>query len=310
MNVKAAIFAGQGAQFPGMGKDLAAADRDIAALYERANRALGFDLRKICFEGPAEELTKSSLCQPAIFVTSIACRLAFRKRYPQYVFDLAAGLSLGEWSALHEAGVLDFDNAIRVLEARGRFMQEACEEKPGGMVSVMNLARDRVASICEQSGARMANINSDKQIVLSGTREAVESAGKLAQEAGGKSIMLKVAGAFHSPLMNSARQKLATFMEDIPFGVPTMPVYANLTGKPHPNDGETIKQTMLRQVTEPVLWVDSIRAAAPRECIEFGPGKVLSGLIRRIDPTMAVGNVQDNASLEAVSALVENHKNG
>lgn len=194
MTARMAVFAGQGAQFVGMGKDLAA-DPDIAALFERANEALGFDLKEVCFEGPIEVLTRSDYCQPAIFVTSIACWMAFNKRYPGSEFGMAAGLSLGEWSALHIAGALDFDTAVRVLEARGRFMQEACAANPGGMVSVMSLDAERVAQVCVASGATVANINSEAQVVLSGTLEAVARAEEEALALGGKAIALKVAGA-------------------------------------------------------------------------------------------------------------------
>ncbi|MDD5704431.1 MAG: ACP S-malonyltransferase [Kiritimatiellae bacterium] len=302
MSDKAAVFAGQGAQFAGMGKDLAA-DPTIASLYDRANAVLNFDLKKVCFEGPAEALTRSNYCQPAIFVTSVACWQAFGKRFPACAFKAAAGLSLGEWTALHVAGVLDFEATVRVLEARGRFMQQACEEQAGGMVSVMGLSREQVAEVCRQSGAHMANVNSDQQIVLSGTKAAVAEAEKLAAGQGAKTVMLNVAGAFHSPLMNSARERLSAFIKDVPFAAPKMTVISNVTGETHVADGETVKQTMLRQVTESVRWADCVRAAAVKHYVEFGPGKVLSGLIKRIDKQNATANVQDLASLEAAAGV-------
>lgn len=302
MSDKAAVFAGQGAQFVGMGKDLAA-DGAIAALYDRANAVLDFDLRQICFEGPAESLTRSNYCQPAIFVTSVACWEAFRKRYPACQFKAAAGLSLGEWTALHVAGVVDFETAVRLLEARGRFMQEACDEQPGGMVSVMGLARAQVEEICRQSGAHMANINSDQQIVLAGAKATVAEAERLAAAQGAKTVALNVAGAFHSPLMASARARLGDLLRDVAFAAPRLTVLANVTGEPHAADGETIKRTMLRQITEPVRWADCVRAAGAAAFVEFGPGKVLSGLIRRIDRQKGLANVQDLATLEAAGAV-------
>ena len=299
-----AIFAGQGAQFVGMGKDLAAADTDIDALYTRANAVLDVDLRQLCFEGPAEALTRSNVCQPAIFVTSVACWSAFSKRLPAIAFTATAGLSLGEWTALHMAGVLDFETTVRVLEARGRFMQEACDSTPGGMVSVMGLTREQLAEVCAQSGAHVANINSDQQIVLSGGKDAVAAADKLAAALGARTVLLNVAGAFHSPLMAPARERLAAYLKDIPFATPRLPVLANVTGQPHAADGEAIKAAMLRQVTESVRWVDCVRAAGVGPFVEFGPGKVLSGLIRRIDKQLVTANVQDAATLDAAVAAL------
>ena len=302
MSQKMAVFAGQGAQFVGMGKDLAA-DPAIAACYDRANAVLGFDLKQICFEGPAESLTRSDYCQPAIFVTSVASWTAFGKRYPGCTFASVGGLSLGEWTALHVAGVLDFETTVRVLEARGRFMQEACNEQPGGMVSVMGLGLDQVQAICGQTGATLANHNSDSQIVLSGTKEAVAAAEHAALAAGGKAIVLNVAGAFHSPLMAPARERLATLLRDIPFAAPRLPVYSNVTGQPHAADGDAIREAMLRQVTDSVRWLSCVRASQAQTFVEFGPGKVLSGLIKRIDRANIVANIQDLATLESAAAI-------
>ena len=298
---KVCVFAGQGAQFVGMGKDLAAAYPDVLALYDRANQVLGFDLKKVCFEGPVEDLTRSNYCQPAIFVTSMACYTAFLKRVPTAAFAMAAGLSLGEWTALHVAGVLDFDSTLRVLEARGRFMQQACEEQAGGMVSVMGATHDQLNDICAKAGIVMANINSDAQVVLSGSKAGVAEAEKLAAAAGLKCIVLNVAGAFHSPLMASARERLAVVLKDVTFQSPCLRVLANVTGHPHVADGAAIRETMLRQVTESVRWADCVRTAmtsGAKTFVEFGPGKVLSGLIKRIDKQNTVLNVQDAATLE------------
>ncbi len=302
---KACIFAGQGAQFVGMGKDLAAANPEILGLYDRANQVLGFDLKKVCFEGPVEELTRSNYCQPAIFVSSVACYTAFQNRVPGATFKVAAGLSLGEWTALYVAGVLDFDSTLRVLEARGRFMQQACEEQAGGMVSVMGATLDQLKEICAKAGIVMANINSDAQVVLSGSKTGVAEAEKLAAAAGLKCIVLNVAGAFHSPLMASARERLAVVLKDVAFQTPRLPVLANVTGQPHAADGNAIREAMLRQVTESVRWADCVRAimaTGTRTFVEFGPGKVLSGLIKRIDKQNTVLNVQDAATLEAAAA--------
>ena len=295
------VFAGQGAQVPGMGMDLAAADADIDALFARANAVLGFDLAKICFEGPVEQLTRSNVCQPAIFLVSLAALQALKKRCSQVVFKMAAGLSLGEWTALHVAGVLDLESTLKVLEARGRFMQQACEEQPGGMISVMGANAEQLKALCEECGISIANINSDAQVVLSGLKSGVELAAKLTAERGVKAVVLNVAGAFHSPLMASAREKLATVLDQVTFNAPQLPVLANVSGTWHSNDGGAIKDAMLRQVTESVRWSDCITTATAKgvtRFVEFGPGKVLSGLIRRIDKRAATLNVQDLPSLE------------
>ena len=300
MSEKVCIFAGQGAQVPGMGKDLSA-DAGISALFDRANEVLGFDLAKICFEGPAEELTRSNICQPAIFVVSIAAFRALQKRCPNVVFKMAAGLSLGEWTALHVSGVLDFDSTLKVLEARGRFMQQACEEHESGMVSIMGATAEQLQTICQKAGITVANINSDAQVVLSGLKTGIAVAAQTAAELGVKAIVLNVAGAFHSPLMASARTKLAGVIDGMTFHSPKLPVLSNVTGKLHSSDPAAIKDAMLRQVTESVRWCDCVRCAigaGVKDFVEFGPGKVLSGLVKRIDKTVNTFNVQDAASLD------------
>ncbi|HRR35400.1 MAG TPA: ACP S-malonyltransferase [Kiritimatiellia bacterium] len=307
MSMKACVFAGQGAQVPGMGSDFAA-DAEIADLFTRANAVLGFDLAKTCFEGPAEELTKSNICQPAIFTVSVAAFQAFRKRCPQTAFAMAAGLSLGEWTALHVARVLDFESALTVLEARGRFMQQACEEQASGMISIMGASAEQLQTICDKTGLSVANINSDAQVVLSGLKTGVAAAATVAAELGVKAIPLNVAGAFHSPFMASARAKLADVIANITFHAPTLPVLANVSGAPHSSDPEAIKDAMLRQVTDSVRWCDCIRhaiAGGVTTFVEFGPGKVLSGLIKRIDKSVATQNVADTASLDATAATCQ-----
>lgn len=298
------VFSGQGAQFPGMGADFAASDCEIMALYDRANEILPFDLKNTCFNGPAEELTKSNVCQPAIFVTSVACYKAFTKKFPEARFAMAAGLSLGEWTALHVAGVLSFDDTLRVLEARGRLMQEACEATQTGMISVMKANAEQIDQICSACNLHKSNINSDAQVVLSGLTENIEKAEKFCKEIGVRGIVLGVAGAFHSPFMQSARDQMVAVLDGIAFNTPIIPVLSNVLGKPHDTNPEVIKQTMLAQITDSVLWRDCIKSAndaGENKFIEFGPGKVLSGLIARIDRTNLVSNVQDVASLEGIT---------
>lgn len=301
------VFAGQGAQVPGMGRDFAEADATAMELFDKANAVLGFDLKTVCFEGPAEALTKSNVCQPAIFVTSYAAYLALQKRRAT-PFAAAAGLSLGEWGALCAAGVLDFDATLTVLEARGRFMQEACEATPSGMIAIVGASPTQLDELCAKTGCTPANINSAAQVVLSGDKAQIAAAAATAKELGIKrAIPLATAGAFHSKFMQPAREKLAPVLDGITFHAPKIPVISNVTGRVHSSDPAEIKDVMLRQVTETTRWADDIAAAKALDCtrfIEFGPGKVLSGLIKKIDAALTTLNVSDLATLDAtVSAL-------
>lgn len=301
------VFAGQGAQVPGMGRDFAEADATAMELFDKANAVLGFDLKTVCFEGPAEALTKSNVCQPAIFVTSYAAYLALQKRRAT-PFAAAAGLSLGEWGALCAAGVLDFDATLTVLEARGRFMQEACEATPSGMIAIVGASPAQLDELCAKTGCTPANINSAAQVVLSGDKAQIAAAAATAKELGIKrAIPLATAGAFHSKFMQPAREKLAPVLDGITFHAPKIPVISNVTGRVHSSDPAEIKDVMLRQVTETTRWANDIAAAKELGCtrfIEFGPGKVLSGLIKKIDAALTTLNVSDLATLDAtVSAL-------
>ncbi len=308
MSKSAIVFAGQGAQAVGMGKDLAEAYPDCAVLFKKADEVLGFSLSKLCFEGPIEELTKSNNCQPAIFVASIACLKALEKETAGKL-DLAgtAGLSLGEWSALCMAGVINFEDGLRIMQARGQYMQEACQENAGGMVSIIGLGVDKLKDVCVATGVEMANINSPEQIVLSGEKEKIKQAEAAAIAAGAKkAIVLNVAGAFHSKLMSSAAVKLEKFLGGIVMNSPKIPVISNFTGKPHGSQDE-IKKAMISQVTGSVQWVSTVewfRTAGVTRYIEAGPGKVLSGLIKRIDKASAINNVQDAVSLKETVASV------
>ena len=304
---KCCVFAGQGAQVPGMGKDFAEADAEVMGFFDKANAVLGFDLKQICFEGPAEELTKSNICQPAIFVTSYAAYATLRKR-KAVDFDCAAGLSLGEWGALCAAGVLDFDSTLKVLEARGRFMQEACEATPSGMIAIVGATPDQLKALCEKTGCTVANVNSAAQQVLSGSKDAIQAAAAAAKELGIKrAIPLATAGGFHSPFMAPAREKLAPVLDGITFNAPKFPVLSNVTGRPHASDPGAIKAMMLEQVTGTTNWaadVESAKALGVTTFVEFGPGKVLSGLIKKIDAALVTANVSDLASLDAAVAVV------
>jgi len=304
---RAIVFAGQGAQFVGMGKELADSNPEYQELFDRADEILGYGLSRICFEGPAEELTKTNHCQPGIFVASVVCYRALMAAVPGLQASCMAGLSLGEWTALHAAGALTFDDTLRVLEARGRFMQDACDQSDGAMVSVIGLSVDQLKPICEKTGVSMANLNSAQQTVLSGDRTAIEQAEQLANEAGAKkTIILKVAGAYHSPLMEPAAQRLKEVLDSVDIQPTSVPVVANVTGAPHGTPDE-IRETMLKQVTSSVLWqadVEWLRGQGIEEFVECGPGKVLSSLIKRIDRSAQVLNIQDAATLEAAVAAL------
>jgi len=298
----ALVFAGQGGQFVGMGKDLAEAYPECREVFEKADSVLGQGISKICFEGPEEMLTRSDFCQPAIFTASVACYRALIAKSGKKPEPVAvAGLSLGEWTALHIAGAVSFEDTIKILSARGRFMQEACDANPGAMVSVIGLDPERLSGICETTGVGMANINSREQIVLSGGREAILKAEEAAKAAGAKkTVILKVAGAYHSPLMSSAADKLQALLAGVKFSNPEVPVLSNVTGMPH-ESAATIADTMVKQVVSSVKWlscVEWMKNNGTASYLEMGPGRVLSGLIKRIDSSAEVNNIQDVPSLQ------------
>lgn len=303
----AVLFPGQGAQFVGMGRDLAEADPAARARFDQASQVLGWDVARVCFEGPEEELTRSDRAQPAILVHSLVCFEALRAKRPDLSFAAAAGLSSGEWTALTAAGVLPLAETLRVLQVRGRAMQSACERRPGGMMSVLGLSPEALAGICAQTGAETANLLSPEQTVLSGSLEALAAAEPLAAAQGAKrTIRLNVAGAFHSTLMREAADELAAVLQTVRFQAPAFPVYSNVTGQPHGGPDE-IRAAMTAQVYSSVQWVRTVqdlRAQGVADFIELGPGRVLSGLIKRIDKTANLHNIQDLAGLaSAVSGL-------
>ncbi len=304
---RAIVFAGQGAQVVGMGRDLAEQYHECRALFEKADSVLGYGLSKVCFEGPLEDLTRADRCQPAIFTVSMACYTALMRELPWLCFEGAAGLSLGEWTALCAAGAVGFEETLQILAARGRFMQESCEERPGGMISVIGLSLEKAREVAASVGLEVANINSPEQVVLSGEKSRLPAAEEAAKAAGAsRTVVLNVAGAFHSSLMCSAARKLEEKLKDVSLCQPRMPVVANVTGRPHESP-VSIVATMVQQVTSSVRWVDTVRWFQEQgvvEYVECGPGKVLAGLIKRIDRNAIVHSIQDVFSLKkAVEAL-------
>lgn len=290
------LFAGQGAQTVGMGKDLAEAFPRVRELYERASRILGFDLARVSFEGPAEELNRTDRCQPALLVHGIACLEVARARgLPEA--DAAAGLSLGEYTAHVYAGSISFEDGVRLLERRGRYMQEACDRTPSGMVSILGLDRAAVEEACQGQGdVGIANLNAPGQIVISGENAALERAVARCKERGAKrAIPLRVAGAYHSVVMAPAQEKMKRELDSVRISRPRIPVYANVHARPL-TDPEEIRQALAVQITRPVLWEDTIRAMAAETYVELGPGKILAGLVRRIDEKAHVVSIEGAAS--------------
>lgn len=303
----ALIFPGQGAQFVGMGRELAEHYPQCAELFERASGVLGYDVAQLCFDGPIEALTRTDRCQPAIFVVSAACATALRSVCPSVDPLAVAGLSLGEWTALYYAGVMDFEDAVRILDLRGRAMQSACDIVEGSMVSVLGLSMEALAPITALAGVEISNINAPGQVVLSGAAAPVAAAAEAARQAGARKVIpLKVAGAYHSSLMASAADELSAFLQTISFRNPLIKVLSNADGEPHAGP-DAIKQAMVKQVVGTVRWLDNTRwmlDAGVTTFIECGPGKVLSTIIKRLDSSAMVANIQDRASLETALTVL------
>jgi malonyl CoA-acyl carrier protein transacylase len=307
MSKTALLFAGQGAQVVGMGKDLAAAFPTAKAWFERANAALGYDLTAICCDGPEPELTKTENAQPGIFLVSWIAFQLLKERIPTLQFDATAGLSLGEFTALTAAGALSFEDNLRVVRQRGRFMQEACDVTKGGMAAVIGLDEAKTREVCAEAGVVLANLNCPGQLVISGEAEKINKACELAKAKGAKrAIPLVVAGAYHSPLMESAQPKLKAELQQVKISAPTVPVISNVTAQPHTTP-EDISARLVEQVTASVRWEESMRyllAQGYTRFIELGPGTALSGFMKRINKEAQMLNVADVNSLEAtVKAL-------
>lgn len=283
---KAYVFPGQGSQFPGMAKALYETNETARAMLDRANEILGFRITDIMFEGTAEDLKQTKVTQPAIFLHSVV----LAKCLPDFAPDMVAGHSLGEFSALVASGAMDFEEGLRLVSIRAQAMQKACEANPGTMAAVLALPTEKIEEICSECNGIVvaANYNCDGQVVISGEREAVEAACVKMKEAGAKrALPLPVGGAFHSPLMESARAELAEGIEKAVFKTPVCPVYQNVTAKAT-SDPEEIKANLLAQLTSPVRWTQSIRSMlqdGAAHFIEIGPGKVLQGLIAKIAET-------------------------
>ena len=281
--MKAFVFPGQGAQFPGMGKDLYENSSKAKELFEKANEILGFRITDIMFEGTPEDLKATKVTQPAVFLHSTV----LAKCYEGFQPDMVAGHSLGEFSALAAAGAMDFEDALKLVSIRAKAMQKACEIKPSTMAAIIALPDEKVEEICASCSGTVvpAHYNCGGQIVISGEVDAVNEACEKCKEAGAKrALVLQVGGAFHSPLMEPARLELAEGIESTTFKTPVCPVYQNVTAMPS-TDPDTIKKNLLAQLTSPVKWTQTVKnmvADGAGYFMEIGPGTVLQGLIKKI----------------------------
>jgi [acyl-carrier-protein] S-malonyltransferase len=302
---RALIFPGQASQFVGMGQDIFNANPSIQDMYSTARDILGYDIAEVTFEGPLEALTETRVTQPALFITSAAC---FSLIPDSYAFHMVAGHSLGEYSALFAAGVLNFEDALAIVKVRAEGMQSAGEAQKGTMAAILNMSREDIEKICQQASSKgivqAANFNSPGQIVISGEEAAVNFAMKIAGELGARKVVaLNVSGAFHSPLMAPATKALKEAISNASYKDAQVPIVANVNAKPT-QDPHVIQENLLKQLESPVLWEDSVQTimeAGITEFVEVGPGRVLQGLVRRIERSMEVSGLGNLEQLEELS---------
>ena len=293
--MKAYVFPGQGSQFPGMGKDLYETNSEAKAMFDKANEILGFDIADIMFNGTDEDLKQTKVTQPAVFLYSVALAKSMGEEFKP---EMTAGHSLGEFSALVAAGALSFEEGLKLVAARASAMQKACEITPSTMAAVLNLSDERVEEICAEVKEGIvvaANYNCPGQVVISGEEAAIDAACQKLLEAGAKrALKLKVGGAFHSPLMEPAREELAAAIEKAEFMTPKCPIYQNVTAQAETNP-DIIKENLVAQLTAPVRWTQSVMNMindGATSFTEVGPGSVLQGLVSKINNTVEVSGVK------------------
>ncbi|UCE06462.1 MAG: ACP S-malonyltransferase [bacterium] len=295
------LYPGQASQYVGMGKDLCDEFPLANEIFDRANELLGFDIKSVCFEGPEDDLKQTRVTQPAIFIHSVIVTYILTKK--NITPDMAAGHSLGEYSALVAAQAIRFEDGLRVVKKRGELMQHAGEKQPGTMAAIIGLSGDEVIEICNQASVvgivEAANFNSPFQVAISGSYQGVAQASDLAKQKGAKKVIpLVVSGAFHSPLMESAQQELKAALQEINIQTAKFPVYANVTAKPV-RAADEIKDLLYKQLTHPVRWVETIQnmiSDGATDFFEVGPGNVLAGLVKRISrnyPVQTKGKVKE-----------------
>ena len=288
------LFSGQGAQFSGMGRDIVENSQRAAAIFAEADKVLGWQVSTLCFEGPDEKLTESRYCQPAIYTTSIACLEAFKEKYPDITPVGCAGLSLGEYAALYCAGSFSFADGLKLIAKRGELMDEACRSTVGAMASVLGGDIAIIREVCEQEDVDVANLNCPGQVVISGEKNKIQNAVAALKERGlRKVIPLKVAGAYHSRLMKQAGDKLGQILNDTAIAKPVVAITQNFTGE-FSETPEEIRKNLEYQVAGSVLWELCVRKLIDKGAdtfMEFGPGNVLTGLVKRIDKSKRLINI-------------------
>jgi [acyl-carrier-protein] S-malonyltransferase len=310
MNKITFMFPGQGAQYVGMGKELAAIFPEAQNVFEIADKALGYSISQLCFEGPADQLMLTKITQPAILATSIAIMEIIKNKGIKA--DYAAGLSLGEYSALVYSGVLNFQDALMTVEKRGQFMQEAVPEGVGLMAALIGIEREKAIQLCQDFSSygiiEPANFNCPGQIVIGGEKDAVERAIASSKEYGAKkAVILPVSAPFHTSMLNPAALKLKTVLDHVQFFAPSIPVVCNVDAS-IPSSFPEYKENLIKQVSSSVMWEDTIRHLMTLGCdtfIEIGPGSTLCGFVKKIDKSLCFMNIEDAASLEKALEKLE-----